>query len=64
MNSFAKVKFEVDSNCNLDDEHEHKRACKGGVYVRGELATFMLVAEEPSNYGDDGPDGLEGNMPS
>ncbi len=48
----------------MSDEHEHENRGEGGVNVRRELASAVGVAEEVADYGEDGTEGLEGNVPT
>ena len=58
------MKFQVDSNCHLNNQHEHERSGEGCVDVRSKGATLVLMAKEPGKYGNNSTNSLDGNVPS
>ncbi len=46
----------------MDEEEEHEDGGEGGVDVGGELAATVGVAEEVACDGEDGTEGLEGDV--
>jgi len=61
--AFLKVEFQIDAHGDLGDEHEHDVRNELSVYVRGELAAFVLVAEEVSGNREDGAECLYWDVP-
>lgn len=64
VNAFLEMEFQIDAEDDLSDEHEHENRGEGGVNIRRELASAVGVAEEVADYGEDGTEGLEGNVPT
>ena len=58
------MQFEVYAQYYLHNEHEHEHRGHGGVDIRCELATTMLMAEEVSHYCEDSAERLERNVPA
>ena len=62
VDALFEVQLQVDSECDLGEEHEHEGRGEGGVDVGCELAAAVSVAEEVSDDGEKGAEDLDGDV--
>lgn len=60
----GEVEFEIETQEDLDGEGEVDDRGEGRMHIVRELATFVLMAKEVAGNCEDGPKGLEGNVPA
>ena len=64
VDALFQMEFKVDTKDDLGDEEEHEDGGEGGVNIRCELAAAMGVAEKVTQDGQEGAEGLEGDVPA
>lgn len=64
MKTFRDVELEIDTEDDLNDEHQHQPVCKDGVYVVREFPPFMQVSHEICRHRNSCSDDLSRYVPS
>lgn len=64
VEALGQVQLQVDTDEDLQGEHEAEGVGEGGVDVGRELAAAVLVAEEVGKKGEERAGGLDGDVPS
>lgn len=59
-----EVELEIDAEDDLGEEEEAEVGREGGVDVVCELAAFVFVAEGVADDGEEGAEGLRGDVPA